>query len=487
MSVSHAAPEPHCFTKSDLTRRLNACLNRSLGAVDVNHVFDCTKTKTKITGIAGMVIEQSVLGYPADSHQAPDLLVDGVQIELKTTGIRLKRKSNPPVFEAKEPMSITAVSPDNIVTEEFDSSHFWKKLEHLLLVYYHYDATKTVTAAEYSRFLIKGYDFHTFNEIEAEILKQDWLRVRDFIKQLQTDYTDYKAQYSRLSSELRSDLLFIDTAPKWPHPPRFRLKRSVVSSMVRKSFGERLEQLPDTYTSYAAIDAKLHQLSAQYVGKTIDELRTAFHLHDSKAVAEEFVVNMFGGKSRKMSGIELFDEIGFIGKTITLTAKGARTEDMKLFPINFDAMREECFEDSDFYEYFANHQFLCIVFEEQSELSSLGSNRFLGFKRLKFNDDFICREVRPIWESIRELIISKQLRDEIVRDRQGNPVINKKTGTIRSAPNFPKAAHSLLFLRGTGRDSTDKTLEVNGVRMLRQNLWIKGSYMARQLESLTYV
>lgn len=488
MSTNEIAVEDaHVFTRAELERRLSACRNRTLEEIDLAHVFAIAKHNSKVTGIVGKIIEQSVLGYPADNRQAPDLLVDGIPTELKTTGIRLKKKTTPPIFEAKEPMSITAVSPDNIVSEEFANSHFWKKLEHLLLVYYHYDADKTVSAAEYARFLIKGYDFHTFSPDDAEILRQDWTLVRDFLRQLQEEYDDAPSQYPRLSSELRAQLLFIDTAPKWPNPPRFRLKRSVVSAMVRRCFGDTLEQLPDKYNSYAAIDAKLHALSLQYAGKTIRELKEEFHIPDGKAMAEAFVVSMFGGTTRKMSTIELFQEIGLIGKTITLTQRGTRTEDMKLFPIDFDELTEAEFEDSEFYDYFANHQFLYIVFEEPSAEAHLEENRFLGFKRFFFDETFIEEEVKPIRQHLRDLIINRTLRDVPVLDKRGNPIINKKSGTARSAPNFPKSSEGLLFLRGTGADASDKTLKINGIAMLRQNLWIKGSFMAKTLDSLPFL
>ena len=208
--------------------------------MDVNNVFARTITHPKITGIAGDVIEQSVLGYSADSDKNPDLLVDGVPTELKTTGIRKPKKTGGFMYEAKEPMSITAVSPDKITNEEFSTSSFWHKLEHMLIVYYHYDSPVTVKAADYADFFIKGYHFHEFSEEEQEILKNDWLIVRDFIQHLQDNYANPKAEYPRISSELRKQLMLIDTAPKWPNAPRFRLKRAAVSTLVQKHFGSNI-------------------------------------------------------------------------------------------------------------------------------------------------------------------------------------------------------------------------------------------------------
>ena len=82
----------HFFHKNDIVARLENALNKTLGKVDVNNVFKKTKNKPKITGIAGNVIEQSVLGLSADNKQRTDLDIDGVNTELKTTGIRMSKK-----------------------------------------------------------------------------------------------------------------------------------------------------------------------------------------------------------------------------------------------------------------------------------------------------------------------------------------------------------------------------------------------------------
>ena len=206
----------HFFHREELEYILDCALNKTLGEVDEKHVFDKTKRNPKITGIAGDVIEQSVLGFPADNLQRPDLDVGGVATELKTTGIRLSKKDNKK-YEAKEPMSITAVSPGRIVSEQFPTSKFWHKLQHMLLVYYHYASAKTVKAAEYADFYIRGYEFHEFDEADEAILRNDWELVRDFILEIQRTFAEPESQYPRLSSELRDKLAYIDTAPKWPN------------------------------------------------------------------------------------------------------------------------------------------------------------------------------------------------------------------------------------------------------------------------------
>ncbi|WP_338231284.1 MutH/Sau3AI family endonuclease [Companilactobacillus muriivasis] len=220
----------HIFTKSKLEGILNKTTGKTLGEVDKNNVLDRTKTKPKITGIAGDIIEQSVLEYSADTKQEADLLVDGIPVELKTTGIRYSKKDKKSV-EAKEPMSITAVSPDTIVNENFGTSKFWNKMAHTLFVYYLYDSDKTVPAAEYANFTIQGYQFHQFSDHDKEILKNDWSIVRNFIRNV--DKADIETEYPKIS-KLRNQMMYMDTAPKWPNRPRFRLKRAVVTNIVKE-------------------------------------------------------------------------------------------------------------------------------------------------------------------------------------------------------------------------------------------------------------
>jgi hypothetical protein len=489
--------ENHVFTKNELNIILQNVLDKTLGEVDVKNVFRKTIAHPKVTGIAGDVIEQSVLGYPADSRQEADLLVDGLEVELKTTGIRESKKQGIE-YEAKEPMSITAVSPEHIVSEDFASSHFWGKLERLLLVYYLYDSESTVRAAEYANFPIKGYHFYEFDEEDKRILENDWNIVRNFISDIQTKYDSPEVEYPRLSSELREELMLIDTSPKWPNRPRFRLKRATVSTIVQEYFGERLEQLDETYSTFKEIDEKLHDFTQLYSNKTIEELikpeclniKVSLNKKDdvSKSIAEQIVVKMFGGDSKKLNKIELFRKLGLVAKTIVKTTSETRTEDTKMFPIDFDEWlkSEQTFEDSTVYSEFSENQFLFIVFEEPSSESKLLENKFIGFKRIAFNEDFIEHEVRRCWSDTRNLIFSKKLKETVRYNRDGTQRMNRN-GTISTSVNFPKSSNYDVFVRGTGEDSSNKPLVLNGIKMYKQNVWIKGSVILELLNSKEYI
>jgi hypothetical protein len=272
--------------------------------------------------------------------------------------------------------------------------------------------------------------------------------------------------------------------------------------MIANHFGYSLEQLPGKYTTVSDIDKKCQELTRQYKGRTIESLANEFGIpysreHENKGITEQIIVSMFGGKSKKLNQIELFEKFGLIAKSVAVTSSGGRTEDMKLFRVDFDEItrktvteedgssRDYQFEDSDLYTYFADHEFLCIVFEEKKadHPNKLGDNVFLGFKRLVFSDQFIEEMVKPVWEDTRNKVLNGTLEDVIQRRKDGSIVINK-SGEVSSAPNFIKSRDNDVFLRGSGADSSleHKTECVNGIRMLPQYIWLKGTAVVRQID-----
>ena len=77
-----AVSEDRKFTKEQVYNLLEGAKGKTLGEVDKSHQFARTLESTKITGIAGDVIEQSVFGYKKDSKQGSPVKVCGLGIDL---------------------------------------------------------------------------------------------------------------------------------------------------------------------------------------------------------------------------------------------------------------------------------------------------------------------------------------------------------------------------------------------------------------------
>lgn len=470
------------FTRQQVDDLLTAVIDKTLLEADKAQLFVHHEGRDKVKGIAGDIIEESVLGCKKDNKPEPDIIVDGVQTELKTTGmIKPKKKDSPYVYECKEPVSITAVSISDIVNEEFDTSKFWHKLAHMLWVYYWYKSPVTVKLEGYKNFPILGYQFHEFSDNDKVILKQDWLLVRDFLIMIHSKFhtqSQREEQYPRLSHELRGQLMLIDTAPKFPNNPRFRLKRAYATVIADHYFSKKqFEKLGEPINKYTDIDNKCKLLTLSYKGKSFKqiakELKVDINL-DVKNFAECAVVKMFGGHVSKLNDIEDFAKIGIIAKSVPLLSDGKGKEDMKLFLPNLeDWTKETNFEESAIYDYFTGHHFLFIIYKYVGD-----DIVFEGFKRVFFNEKFISENVKRTWDDVRDLITNKKLC--IVRKTKKDGTIRvNKSGTFTESPNFPKLSTHKVFIRGGASKALEKykTLEINGLKMIPQYVWLDKKYV----------
>lgn len=476
------------FTHQQIDDLLTAATGKTLLQVDKAKLFAHHDGRDKVKGIAGDIIEESVLGCKKDSKQEPDILVDGILTEVKTTGmIKPKKKDSPYVYECKEPVSVTAVSIPIIVNEEFETSNFWHKLAHMLWVYYWYKSPVTVKLEGYKDFPILGYHFYEFSEGDKVLLRQDWLLVRDFLIVIHRDYhtkEEREKQYPRLSHELRGQLMLIDTAPKFPNSPRFRLKRAYATVIADQFFSKKkFEKLVEGINRYADIDRKCQLMTQKYKGMTFRQIAQELNVDinlDVKNFAESAVVKMFGGHVSKLNDIEDFAKIGVIAKSVPLKANGKGKEDMKLFLPNLvDWTKETEFEESAIYEYFAGHHFIFIIYQHE------GKNVvFEGFKRIFFDEQFIMENVKQTWDDVRSLIMNKKLRIIRKKNKEGNYIINK-SGSYMESPNFPKKATHKVFVRGgaTTSENKYKTLEINGLKMIPQSIWLSRDVVKSLIEN----
>ena len=503
--MANAKNSKHSFSHDEIVRRFEDVKGKTLGEIDATGVFS---GKPKNKGVAGAVIEQSVLGYPPDSRQEPDIEIDGLPYEVKTTGLVFgaeKRKQHgeekTPLrrgekkdLEAKEPMSITAVSVDDIWKEDFSNSAFWHKLDHMLIAYYLYNCgspTKVDDPMEYASFPFIDYELHRWDDDDKAVLAADWQLVRDFVARVHEEDLDPDEEYPKISHELNRKLLYTDTSPKWPNKPRWRLKRSTVSAMVKEHFTGDLEHLPTLLSSYDDIESECRSLRRDYAGATIAELAKELRydgLLTGKSVAEGIVVRMFGGHSKKMSRLDAFAKVGIQCKTITYSNGEAKlAEDIKFARVDFDEAMDEAalWEGSVAQESFTG-RILCAIFEEPSKESPLAENVFKGFKWIEF-DDVAVEEAQAVWNEVRRLIFSGELCDVISQRKDGSPIINK-TGVPKSAPNFPKSENAYaVFIRGDGRDSTKKPLRINGIDMYLQYFWLKKGWVVQSLEAADFI
>ena len=218
-------------------------------------------------------------------------------------------------------------------------------------------------------------------------------------------------------------------------------------------------------------------MTQRYKGKSFAQIALELGVNidlKAKNFAECAVVKMFGGHVSKLNDIEDFAKIGIIAKSVPLMSDGKGKEDMKLFLPNLvDWTKETEFEESAIYDYFAGHHFLLIIYKHVGK-----DVVFEGFKRVFFDEKFIMDNVKKTWDDVRDLITNKKLKIERKTTKDGTVRVNK-SGTFMESPNFPKLSTHKVFIRGGASKTLDKykTLEINGLKMLPQYVWLDKKYV----------
>lgn len=490
-SSKRGIPLDRQFTREHVNNLLCNIIGKTLGEIDVKGVLDDavrTRPDKVVRGIAGDIIELSVLGCKRDSRPEPDIWVDNEKTELKTTGLLKTNKDNCSEYQAKEPLTITGVSPDLLKIETFENSRFYHKIEHLLFVFYHYALSSTArNSDDYRSFPILGHMFWGVKDEHLETLRNDWLLVQNFVRHF--DFANEEERH-----KLKNNLLLIDYSS--PHQPRFRFKRSFVSTIVDTFLKKRtLSILPQKITKFSDIDEKCHRFTEQHKGKTLGQLCDELNINiTGKDACQRLIIKMFESNARSLNQIQDFSEIGLVAKTIILTSEGKRTEDMKMFKVDFDEWcspntvfkenentADGLFETdySDAYSFFAEQSFIFIVFEEPCRGSNIPLHecKFKGFKRFTFTESFINNDVKKTWDEVRRLVINKELIEE-----------DKGRG---KAPNFPKSSNNIVFLRGSGTNSLDRKKRLLDwgidIEMYVQYVWVKGDYIVSRLNTIPYL
>ena len=127
----------------------------------------------KAKGQLGNLIEKYYFGYNPNGNQEADF--NQIGLELKQTPIDITKKGE---YRAGERLSITNISYNEPVEENFYNSHVWEKIKDILLI--HYLRDKSIDRLDYE---IKFVNLFTPPEEDLKIIINDYNMINEKIKQ----------------------------------------------------------------------------------------------------------------------------------------------------------------------------------------------------------------------------------------------------------------------------------------------------------------
>jgi DNA mismatch repair endonuclease MutH len=430
---------------------------RESGSGSAYGVSDVSESKRN-KGNLGQIIEEKFFHYKCNNNSQADFFEAGV--ELKVTPYKLNKNGS---ISAKERLILSMIDYFQVINEEFEESHFWKKSRLILLVYYLY--SKEI---KYNLDYKIGYSsLFTPPEQDVIIIKQDYERIVS------------KIRAGKAHELSEGDTLYLGAAPKastskdrrkqpfneeLAKPRAFSFKNSYMTYVLNNYIvpGKITYEpiiVEDTAQSFE--DYVVHKIE-KYRDYSIDDLCIEFEVNREKKPKNLGAVLAYRMLGIKGNQAEEFVKANIVVKTIRIENDKIK-ESMSFPTFKFKELVNEEWEDSTFGNYLRETRFLFVVykFDEDKVLRLRGCQ----FWNIPYEDLEI--EVKSVWEKT-EQVLMEGLHMEIIHGKYST--------------NFPKASENRVsHVRPHGQNQRDTYELPDGRVCPKQCFWLNNTYIYGQL------
>jgi DNA mismatch repair protein MutH len=359
-------------------------------------------------GNFGQLLENFYFGYSPNSDSAPDFAIAG--LELKTSPLKKLKRSEE--YRSKERLVLNIINYLEVHKETFEESSFWRKNQHLLLIFYLHNADHDILD-----YIIKLVDDWKYPDEDLEIIKRDWNIIQSKIK---------NGKAHELSE---GDTFYLGACTKGA---------TAASSLRDQPFNEikakqRAYSLKQGYVNH--IISKISQNEANVYGKIIDTPRfkevnlsieeyieskfKPFYNMSSDSIDSHFSLNLnkkaknyFANLTNAILGIELgkrieeFEKADIQVKTVRLKENNTPKESISFPNFKYTELIDTDWDDSNF-KTILESKFFFVFYQFEGAKLIL---RKVKFWNMPYEDILMAKKV---WDSMKESIISGKIIAEI--------------------------------------------------------------------------
>lgn len=414
-------------------------------------------------------MEKFYFGYEPNSDAEPDFKEAG--IELKSSPLKTLKNGE---FRSKERLVLNIINYLEVHKEDFETSSFWKKNAHLLLVFYLHD--RDLDLLDY---IIKLVDGWKYPEEDLKIIEQDWNFIKQKIKdgkahELSEGDTFYLGACTKGSTALKSfrNQPFNDEKAK---QRAYSLKQGYVNHIIANIAKEesdvygKIINRADILDKLQSIEDIVISKFEPFYGKTAEEIENDLSLNINQK-AKSYFANL----TNAMLGIELgkkieeFEKADIRVKTIRLKETNLPKEHISFPTFEYKELAETDWEDSDFKNVLES-KFFFVFYQYENDNLKL---RKVKFWNMPYSD---IKEAKTVWDSMIETL----QKGEIVRDVTEKGI--RKTF-------FPKKAENRIsHVRPHARNAAD-TYELPVADKLtglteftKHCFWLNASYVKNEI------
>lgn len=358
-------------------------------------------------GNYGQTLEKYYFGYDPNSKAEADFIDAG--LELKSSPLKILKNKE---YRAKERLVLNIIDYLNVHKEEFDSSSFWKKNAHLLLVFYLHD--KSLDILDY---IIKLVDDWRYPNEDLTIIKKDWETINQKIKEGKahelsegdTFYLGACTKGSTAEKSLRDQPFNSEKAKQ----RAYSLKQGYVNHIIANiSKGEtgvygKIISKPDVLEKVQSLEELVVSKFKPYYGKSIEQIERDLDIDLNKKAKSYFasLTNAILGIKLDQK-IEEFEKADIIVKTIRLKENNLPKEDISFPNFKYEELIEMEWEESDF-KSILESKFFFVFYQYEGEKLIF---RKANFWNMSYTD---IQEAKTVWDKMVDTVSSGKIVKEI--------------------------------------------------------------------------
>lgn len=344
-------------------------------------------------------------------------------LELKSSPLKTLKNGE---YRSKERLVLNIINYLEVHKEEFETSSFWKKNAHLLLVFYLHD--RDLNLLDYIIKLVDGWQYP--NE-DLKIIKQDWEFINQKIKdgkahELSEGDTFYLGACTKGSTALKSfrDQPFNEEKAK---QRAYSLKQGYVNHIIANIaqeetavYGKIIEQ-PEILEKVRSIEEIVILKFHPFYGKSADQIEKELGLELNQN-AKSYFANLTNAILGLQLGqkIEEFEKADIQVKTIRLKENDLPKEDISFPTFEYQELVETDWEDSDF-KNILESKFFFVFYQFEGENLIL---RKVKFWNMPYSD---IVETKNVWQEMVKTVTSGEIVKEVTEKGVRKTYFPKKT------------------------------------------------------------
>lgn len=359
----------------------------------------------------GQILEKYYFDKDLDSLSQPDF--PNVGLELKSSPVKkLLRKGE---LRAKERLVLNIINYDDLITQNFTTSSFYKKNSEILLIFYLYEKDSNILD-----YIVKLVGIWSFSQEDLKVIQHDWQLIKNKVINGEAHTLSEGDTFYLGACTKGANANSVRSQPNSIIPAKqraFSFKAGYVNHILAKisgindgSFGKLVNEPDLTVDDYNIEQVAINKFM-KYYGKTPEEIANILNIEYNSKAKQKFAM-----LTKKILGvsdqqeIEEFSKADITIKTVRLNNENTPYENISFPAFSYEELvKENDWELSIFNESLEKRFFF--VFFKSTETGLLLDK--VLFWNMPFTDR---QEAKLVWERTKKITMDGNIIKKVEKN-----------------------------------------------------------------------